>query len=351
MKWFVQARRNWLELLRKQDTSVGERPNPAAVEILGNIDLLQRTEPPVRFVEFLRKWRFFFPILATLALAYVMFSPCNHNSVWLSVKAAAVSFTVDRAGGGPVLRELSLRKLTANPVDVFRTCGEKSGSLAFSSLDHTGGTATVLPTTRMRLNTFSLPAGAKIAVFADRQQGVKLALAYPMSTVTISGTAEGVPAKGGCDFQFRTTGTALELALMPEDPELSDPVYGQIPINAVEFNFPNFELGRSLSSIISGILSFSDLADTKYTLDRGSRLSMDLRRGTLADLRVAHQELSLLLQGDASRVRIGYQEQRDITPAKLDWLRSKQRNIELWLGLMYFTAILYGVDVARLRKG
>ena len=347
MNWFVQARSKWPELLGKQETTVSEQSDPTAIEIRGNIDLSPKTKQSVKAAEWLRKRRFLLPAGATLGLAYVMFFPCDHNSVWLSVKVNAVSFTLDRDGEGPILKEISLKRMTANPIDVFRTCDEKSSPLESSRLDHEGGTVTVFPKTRMRLNKFVLPAATNIALMPQRQRGLRLAFAYPMATIAISGTADGLPDKGGCDFQFQTRGTALELIVAPEDPELTDPVYGQIPIKAIDFNLPDFELGRSLSSISSGMLSFTDMPEAKYTLERGSRLLMDMRRGTLADLRVSQQEISLLLQADASRVRIGYQDQRDITPTKLDWLRSKARNIELWLGLLYLTAILYGVELPR----
>ena len=350
MKWFNQTRRHLLELLTKPVTAIGDRSKPATGQIVNDIDLT-KIDSTIRIGQRLGRHRWLLPVLAALALAYLMFVPCDHNSVWIAVRVGAVSFVLDRGYNAPVLKELSVKKLIANPVDVFHTCGSKAGFLASSSLDHQGGTVIVLPATRMRLNTFVLPAGARLSLrLAEQQQGVKMMFEYPMATIAISGTADGPPGEGGCDFQFEAKGTALELTIEPEGPALSDPTYGQIPIKAIEFSQSRIEFNRSLSSIDSGVLSFTEIPDTKYAIERGSRLRMTLYRGTVADLRISHEALSLLLQADASRVRIGYQDERDITPTKLDWLRSKSRNIELWLGLLYLTAVLYGIDVSRFRK-
>jgi hypothetical protein len=350
MNWFDRAFNDWQRLLEGLPTTVNGKPNPATLEILNNIDLLLKTAPQIRTKRFLRSIQWLLPVLATAILGYVMLVACTHNSVGLAVTANVVSFTLDGDSEAPVLRELSLKRLVANPVTAFRTCNETSSPLASSSLDHEGGTL-VLPTTQMRLNTFPVPARSRVTIgYPDRQQGLKVIFHYPRSvTIEVTGTS-AAPGGHSCDFAFQFQGTAMELMIEPDASELAESVYGQIPIRAITFDMPRFELGRSLSSIETGTLSFTDIPGTKYTLDRGSRLLLDLRKGTLADLRVARQELSLLLQGDASKVRLGYgDDQREITPTKLDWLRSRAPNIELWMGLIYFVAILFGIGIPQFK--
>jgi hypothetical protein len=351
MNWFDRASRDWRRMVENQPTTADGKPNPEALEILNNINVLLKAAPVLRTPSFLRRIRLLIPIIATLVLAYVQFSTFAHNSVGLSVTANEVSFTLDTGGEAPVLRELSLRKLVANPVNVLRTCSDKSGPLTFSTLDHEGGTVVLLPPTRMRLNTFLVPAGTTVTLsFPEGQQGLRMILEYPKaSTLEITGSAAGISGGRSCDFVLQSQGNALELTMLPEDSELSEPAYGQIPISTIQFNLPRFELGRSLSSIETGILSFNDVPNTEYALHRGARLSLDLHKGTLADLRVADQKFSLLVSGDAFGVRLGYRDQRSITPTKLDWLRSRAPNIELWMGLLYLAAILFGIDFSQLR--
>jgi hypothetical protein len=347
MSWFGRAIDDWRRALEGLNTTVNEKPNPAAVEILGNIDLLLKTASKVKTHRFLRFFRFLFPLVATVGLAYVMFSTCAHNTFALSVTASAVSFTLDSDGEVPVLKELSLTRLVANPVNAFVTCNEKGNALASSSFDQESRTAVLVPARRMRLDALPLPAGTVISLFfPQRQRGLKIVLEYPRPRPSeISGTAEGAPDGRSCDFTLKAQGKALELTIIPEDSDLSEPVDGQIPISTIQFGTRRLEPGKALSSIETGALSFSDIPDAKYSLGRGTRLSLAFQGGTLAELRVVPQQLSLLLQGDASKVRLGYRDQKDITPTKLDWLRSRARNIELWMGLVYIALILWGLGL------
>ncbi len=350
MKWFNRALRDWRKLLETLPTIVDEKPNPEAVEILGEIDLLLKTRPEIRMIA-VRPYLRAFVVAATVALFYVMFYSFGHNNIWLSVKASAVSFTLDNDGPTQVLKELSLKKLVVSPVNTFSTqCEGTSNPLAPDSLDRQGGTATILPSTRMRLNGFELPAHTRIDLGLTAQRIPRVILTYPMSSLKLSGTVDGLQGKGSCDFSIETRAAGLELTTEPSGADLSEPAYGQIPISSVQFDFPQLELGRSLSSIDEGILSFTDILDRKHILDRGSRLSMDLRKGTMADLRISGQQLSLLVQGDASRVLLGYGgNQHDITPTILDWLRSRSRNVELWMGLVYFAAMLFGFGLPEIK--
>lgn len=344
MSWFDKAFDDWRKLLPQRTTVCG-RPNPEAVELLHDIDLLLKTSPQIKTDLLLRVLRRLILPIAACALVYVMFSRCGHNGIALSARVTSLSFTLDSDGEAQVLKELSLKKLVAQPIDVFRPCAEKLSPLGSSNLDHEGGTATILPTKPMNLNAVMLPVGTRVTIgLAKRQQELEVILEYPtMSKVSISGTASN-----SCSFDLLTRAKALKLTLQVAESELSEPIDGQIPISAIEFTLPRVVQGRAISSINAGLLSFSDIPDLKYRLDRGVRLSMDLRKGTLADLRVVDREIALLLQGDAARVRLGYRDQDDITPTTLDWLRTKSRNIELWLALVGFTAILFGVGLPQL---
>lgn len=352
MKWFDQALRDWSARLEHLPTTVDGKPNPDAIVILEKSDLLLRTAPQVRMAAVPVWIRRLALVVATVILVHVMFYSFSDNNIWLSVNTRAVSFTLDTDNPTQVLKELSLKRLIVNPVNVFSTdCGGKSSSLTLSGLDHEGGTATIDPTTKMRLNGFELPAGTAIGVSLPEQPSrLKVTLTYPTKlNMKLSGTIDAMPGKRSCEFFASTSDAAVELTMDPDVPELSEPAYGQIPINAVQFDLPHIELARSLSAISSGVLSFTDILDKKYTLERGSRLSIDLRSGTVADLHVSSRDISLLLQGDASRVRLGYRDQQNITPTKLDWLRSKSRNIELWMGLIYVAAMLFGIGLPGIR--
>ncbi len=285
-------------------------------------------------------------------LLYAMFSSFEHNSVRFSGTAQAVSFTLDSDGEIPILAEVSLKELVASPVRSFESsCDAKGNALGSSGLDHPGGTATILPLTRMRLDSVIVPAGTQVYIgFAERRQGLTVVLSYPtLPQQEISGTASGLSAKGSCSFALKLQEPTIELTLQPDDLETVDPLYGQIPINTPLFERSyNVELGRSISSIISGTLSFEEIPNSKFSLDRGSRLSMTLLHGTLGDFRISREGISLLIQGDASRVRLGYRDQRDVIPTKLDWLRTKSQNVELWLGLFSVILILFGFGLPKL---
>jgi len=349
MNWSDRALRDWLRLLEKQDATIGGKPNPAAIEILSNIDLLLKTSPHIEEARFKTRFRWTVLFVATAALAFVMFSKCAHNSFALSATARTLSFTLDGPGEMRVFKELSVRRLVVSPVVALRTCEQGPNPLISRDLDQVGGTA-VLSSNRMRVNSFPLPAGTQVTVSFPEGSGLRATIEYPHPLfVRLSGTASRNPGSS-CDFQLDSQSSGLELTMELDDPDLSDPVDGQIPIRAVAFGMRAYDPGRSLSSVVTAMLSFTDIPGAKYALERGTRTSIDLRSGTLADFRVVKGDLQLLLQGDASTVQLGYRDLKDVTPTILDWLRSKAPNVELWMGLVYLLAFLFGIGVVG-RKG
>src|SRR6266481_9175327 len=108
MSWSDRAFTDWRKLLGTQPTTVDGRPNPVAIDLLRNIDLLLKTSPQIKTARILRIFRpFILPIILPIwiaTLAYVMFCPLGHNSIAISARVKSVSFTLDSDGESAVLK-------------------------------------------------------------------------------------------------------------------------------------------------------------------------------------------------------------------------------------------------------